>query len=486
MFRADRPETIWIVLLAVMVTVIARAVVVPSTAGLTLWLTLGAMAPVVVVQLMLMRPSPSPWPPETLLLAQTITTACWIAIGVAIATVASSIIYGLRRTVEDARDLGQYTLEKKLGGGGMGEVWRARHRMLIRPAAIKIIRPNALGSSPGGPEVLMRRFEREARATAALKSPHTVQLYDFGITEDGTLYYVMELLDGIDLDKLVVRFGPVPAERAIHILTQACHSLADAHQNGLIHRDVKPSNIFVNRLGAVIPRGGCSCPRCACAPELDFVKVLDFGLVKPFVRAELERYLDCGLLCRGFAHLACTGCKERRLVAFSCKGRGFCPSCMGRRMAQTAANLVDHVLPPVPLRQWVLTLPFPLRARLAFDGRLLGAVCRLFVDSVLLWYPGGCSETASPPGKAARSRSSSAVLPTSSSTPRSHCLPRWRVHRRTRRYAALPSPGPPLRPRGGRRPCRHSPPRAPVPRPPGRDRDGRRSPDRRRRRRCGT
>ncbi len=105
-----------------------------------------------------------------------------------------------------------------------------------------------------------------------------------------------------------------------------------------------------------------------------------------FVRAELEGYLDCGLLCRGFAHLACTGCKERRLVAFSCKGRRFCPSCMGRRMAQTAANLVDHVLPAVPPRQWVLTLPFPLRARLAFDGHLLGAVCRLFVDSVLLWY----------------------------------------------------------------------------------------------------
>src|SRR5262249_2127401 len=110
--------------------------------------------------------------------------------------------------------------------------------------------------------------------------PHTVQLYDFGVTDDGTLYYVMELLDGIDLEKLVTRFGPMPAERAIHILKQVCLSLADAHQNGLIHRDVKPSNIFVNRLAAVIAPGREHCRRCGCAAELDFVKVVDFGLVK--------------------------------------------------------------------------------------------------------------------------------------------------------------------------------------------------------------
>jgi hypothetical protein len=106
-----------------------------------------------------------------------------------------------------------------------------------------------------------------------------------------------------------------------------------------------------------------------------------------FVREELEGYLGCGLLCRGFARLRCDDCAEDRLVAFSCKGRGFCPSCLGRRMAATAANLLDHVLPPgAPLRQWVLTLPYPLRARLAYDGPLLAAVCRLFVDTVLAWY----------------------------------------------------------------------------------------------------
>src|SRR5262249_30886935 len=133
-----------------------------------------------------------------------------------------------------------------------------------RPAAVKLIRRQALGSVPGDPALLTRRFEREARATAALTSPHTVQLYDFGVTDDGSLYYVMELLEGLDLDTLVRRHGPIPAERAVHILRQVCSSLADAHTNGLVHRDIKPANIVVSRVGTVF----------------DFAKVLDFGLVK--------------------------------------------------------------------------------------------------------------------------------------------------------------------------------------------------------------
>jgi len=106
----------------------------------------------------------------------------------------------------------------------------------------------------------------------------------------------------------------------------------------------------------------------------------------PFVRRELDGYLDCGLLCRGFARMKCDACAEQHLVAFSCNGRGFGPSCLGHRMCQTAANLLEHVLPPVPLRQWVLTLLFELRGRLGFDGKLLGAVARIFTDSVLGWY----------------------------------------------------------------------------------------------------
>jgi len=189
----------------------------------------------------------------------------WLALATSLSTVMSRTIYGLRQQVKEAADIGQYTLETKIGSGGMGEVWRARHRMLIRPAAVKLVTAQELGSTDGrDPHLRLRRFEREARATAGLKSPHTVQLYDFGITDDGTLYYVMELLDGMDLDTLVDRFGPLPAERAIHLLLQVCASLDDAHQNGLIHRDIKPANIVVSRIGA----------------DWDFVKVLDFGLVK--------------------------------------------------------------------------------------------------------------------------------------------------------------------------------------------------------------
>ena len=126
------------------------------------------------------------------------------------ATITSRTFYDLRRSVREANELGQYALEEKLGAGGMGEVWRARHRLLVRSAAVKLIRPEFLASTQTDPELVLRRFEREALATAALRSPHTVQLYDFGEAEDGTLFYVMELLAGIDLESLVSRFGPMP------------------------------------------------------------------------------------------------------------------------------------------------------------------------------------------------------------------------------------------------------------------------------------
>jgi hypothetical protein len=132
----------------------------------------------------------------------------------------------------------------------------------------------------------------------------------------------------------------------------------------------------------------------------------------PFVRRELEGYLDCGLLCRGFARLKCGSCGEQHLVAFACKGRGICPSCLGRKMCQTALNLTEHVLPPVPLRQWVFTLPHPLRARLAYDAPLLGAVTRLFVDSILGWYSATCAPARASWRRAARSSPYSALPPT--------------------------------------------------------------------------
>ena len=161
--------------------------------------------------------------------------------------------------------MGSYKLVELLGRGGMGEVWRAEHRLLARSAAIKLIRPEVLGASDEtAVRTLLRRFEREAQATAGLSSPHTIHLFDFGVTSDGTFYYVMELLDGFDLNELVERFGPVPPERVVHFLTQVCASLGEAHEAGLVHRDIKPANMYACRHGR----------------EVDFVKVLDFGLVK--------------------------------------------------------------------------------------------------------------------------------------------------------------------------------------------------------------
>jgi serine/threonine protein kinase len=182
-----------------------------------------------------------------------------------IATLPSHILSRLGRRLREAQDLGSYKLMELLGHGGMGEVWRAEHRLLARGAAVKIVRPELLGmGSDTEARLVLRRFEREAQATAALSSPHTIQVFDFGITEEGTFYYVMELLVGRDLETLVRDFGPLPADRAIFLLRQVCHSLADAHTRGLVHRDVKPANIYVCRMGL----------------DYDFVKVLDFGLVK--------------------------------------------------------------------------------------------------------------------------------------------------------------------------------------------------------------
>jgi eukaryotic-like serine/threonine-protein kinase len=182
-----------------------------------------------------------------------------------IAPLAARIVYGLAVEVKRAREMGAYRLVERLGAGGMGEVWRAEHRLLARSAAVKLIRPSSLGGGDGAQaRELIKRFEREARATAALRSPHTIAVYDYGVAEDGTFHYVMELLEGYSLQALVDRFGPVPPERAVRLLRQACHSLAEAHASGLVHRDVKPANLFVCRLGL----------------DVDFVKVLDFGLVK--------------------------------------------------------------------------------------------------------------------------------------------------------------------------------------------------------------
>ncbi len=154
--------------------------------------------------------------------------------------------------------LGRYRLVERLGGGGMGEVWLAKHQFLLRPVAVKLIRPEV-----GNKEENIRRFQKEAQATARLHSPNAVRLYDFGVSESGTFFYVMELLKGMDLELMVSAFGPMQPERVVMLLRQACRALIEAHGIGLVHRDIKPGNLFVCELG----------------PELDFLKVLDFGMV---------------------------------------------------------------------------------------------------------------------------------------------------------------------------------------------------------------
>jgi hypothetical protein len=178
--------------------------------------------------------------------------------GVAAVYVVSRTIYGLRRVVEQAVQLGQYVVHEKIGEGGMGAVYRASHAMLKRPTAVKLIAPGRASAAATA------RFEREVMAVSRLSHPNTVAIYDFGRTRGGVFYYAMELLDGRTLTRLVEDEGPLPVARAVAILAQLTAALAEAHDAGLVHRDVKPENVML------CTRGGIP----------DVVKVLDFGLVK--------------------------------------------------------------------------------------------------------------------------------------------------------------------------------------------------------------
>jgi serine/threonine-protein kinase len=186
-----------------------------------------------------------------------------LATAVAIAVLGSHRIRELHQKAHQAERIGQYRLKEVLGFGGMGTVYLAEHVLLRRPCAIKVIRPDQAGD----PQAL-KRFEREVRATATLTHWNTIEVYDYGHAEDGTFYYVMEYLPGMNLEDLVERFGPLPPARAVHLLRQVCQALREAHAIGLLHRDIKPSNIFASERGKV----------------QDVAKLLDFGLVKSFGR----------------------------------------------------------------------------------------------------------------------------------------------------------------------------------------------------------
>lgn len=253
----------WIGLSWVSVWVMVFTFVVPTSARRTLIETLAAVSSVPVMVAVSLRLYPLPF---SITITQFFFGFVFPYLLVAImAYVGAQVVYTLGTEVRKARELGSYRLISRLGEGGMGEVWAAKHRMLARPAAIKLIRPTlAEGAGPEAAEDARRRFEREAQTIASLRSPHTVHLFDFGVAGDGSFYYVMELLDGFDTDRLVQKFGPLPAERVIYVIRQACHSLIEAEAAGLVHRDIKPGNIFLCRYGE----------------DYDFVKVLDFGIVK--------------------------------------------------------------------------------------------------------------------------------------------------------------------------------------------------------------
>jgi serine/threonine-protein kinase len=242
----------YMALLCFYTVMLARAIVVPSTARRTL--LLGIVSGISVVAIVVVHGAMR----SEGAVSAAASAICWTASAIALATVASLTIFRLRREAQQARVLGQYTLEAKIGEGGMGEVWQASHVLLKRPTAVKLLPPSRTG------EAAIRRFEREVKLTARLRHPSTVAIYDYGRTRDGVFYYAMELLEGVDLELLVTQHGPQPPGRVVHVLSQVCGALAEAHGLGLVHRDIKPANVLL------LPKHG--------EPEL--AKVVDFGLVK--------------------------------------------------------------------------------------------------------------------------------------------------------------------------------------------------------------
>jgi eukaryotic-like serine/threonine-protein kinase len=257
-YFSAQPWGYYSALLAVGHVTLLRAVLVPSTSRRTFWLVLTCFVSVAVA-----RVASTPDAEHALTVhtptRNAIDALSWSLVGTALAVVTSTVIYGLHRKALRALELGQYTLQEQIGQGSMGQVFRAKHAMLRRPTAIKLL-------TGDGSETALRRFEREVQLTASLTHPNTISVYDYGRTPDGHFYYAMELLEGKTLEELVAQTGALPAGRVIHILAQICGALNEAHGVGLIHRDIKPANIYLCTRGGVC----------------DVVKVLDFGLVREF------------------------------------------------------------------------------------------------------------------------------------------------------------------------------------------------------------
>jgi len=253
------------VILATSYTLIARSVVIPSSFLRTLVMGCVSIVPTGVF-FFTRRMSFVPAAPAAQVRTFLLFALLWCLVAVLTAALQSRLLYGLRRRIREAGKLGQYTLEEKLGEGGMGVVYRATHAMLRRPAAIKLLHPERARERD------LARFEREVQQTSRLLHPNTISIFDYGCAADGTFYYVMEFLDGFDLEWLVEAEGPLEPSRVIHILRQASAALVEAHRLGLIHRDIKPANIILTER----------------SDESDVVKVVDFGLVKTLNSSALD------------------------------------------------------------------------------------------------------------------------------------------------------------------------------------------------------
>lgn len=271
--NAGGGEGAWnLTLLRFALLAIAYGVFVPNTAKRAAPVVIGIVATPLLVALLVRATNPELRTTfDAAAPGRMFDTALVLGVSVAVAVFAAFVINKFFSAAYESRRATFYDLEELIGSGGMGEVWKASHRGLARPAAVKLIRADRIvGVDRDEAQRVLQRFEREAKATAGLRSPHTVEVFDAGVTGDGHFYYAMEYLEGVDLERLVTRFGPVPVERAVHFLVQACDSLGDAHDSGLVHRDIKPANIHVSQRG----------------PSGDHIKLLDFGLVKSEVESE--------------------------------------------------------------------------------------------------------------------------------------------------------------------------------------------------------
>ena len=254
--------------MACMTVILARTLAVPSTPNRSFWLALVALVPQTGLSAYALTGTGQALVPpgydmtsQQAALSNLLNIVAWSGVSLALTTGGARVIFGLRSAADKVKRLGQYTLEEKIGEGGMGTVYKATHAMLRRPTAIKLLSPDKSG------EDSIQRFEREVQLTATLSHPSTIAIFDYGRTPAGVFYYAMEYLDGLNLEELVGQDGPQKPSRVGHILTQVAEALTEAHEAGLIHRDIKPANVIL------CERGGMS----------DVAKVVDFGLVKSVV-----------------------------------------------------------------------------------------------------------------------------------------------------------------------------------------------------------